>query len=309
MKLLHLKAEVPGLQQGTAAVIGNFDGVHRGHQALLTAVRDLASQMNLPMLVIVFEPQTREFFLKEQSPPRLTSLRKKLQIFKQFDVDYVCCLRFNQRIAQMSAIEFAQQIIFSRLQIKHLFVGNDFRFGYDRLGDASLLQKIAQTHQAQVTVSPDVILDKNRVSSTLIRQALQAGHLPEAERWLGRPFSLCGRVIYGDAQARIWGIPTANIKLAKRPLPVNGVFFVRVQLPDNTVLTGVANIGCRPTLDGKKNLLEIHVFNFSGSLYGQRLEVFFLHKLRNEQRFDSKEQLIEQIHADVAAARDYFSNR
>lgn len=307
MKLLHLKADVPVLQAGTAAVIGNFDGVHRGHQALLTALRNMASQAKLPMLVIVFEPQTREYFLKEQSPPRLTSLRKKLQIFQQFDVNYVCCLRFNHHVASMSAVEFAEKIIFSRLKVKHLYVGKDFRFGHDRLGDAHLLQKIGQTHQAQVTVAADVILDHNRVSSTLIRQALQAGHLQEAERWLGRTFSICGRVIYGDAQARIWGIPTANIKLSKRPLPVYGVFFVKVKLPDNSVWFGVANVGCRPTLDGQKNLLEIHIFNFSGSLYGERLEVFFLHKLRNEQKFASKDELIAQIHADVAAARAYFN--
>ena len=309
MKLLHLKSNAPILQNGSAAVIGNFDGVHRGHQALLAAVREYATKNNLPILVIVFEPQAREFFLKEQSPPRLTTLRKKLQIFKQFNVDYVCCLRFNQTIAQMNAVEFAKQIIFSQLYVKHLFVGHDFRFGCDRLGDTQLLQKIASIYQAQITQYPDVLLDQNRVSSTLIRQALQAGHLQEAERWLGRPFSLCGRVIYGDALARKWGIPTANINLSKRPLPIQGVFCVEVKLSDNTCYLGVANMGCRPTLDGQKNLLEIHLFNFSGSLYGQRLEVFFLQKLREEKRFVSKEQLIEQIHADVEMAKNYFNNR
>lgn len=305
MKLLHYgTADLSGLD-GTAAVIGNFDGVHRGHQALLTAVTTLAKQEHLALLVIVFEPQTREFFLKEQSPPRLTPLRKKLEIFAQFGVDYVCCLRFNQNIAKMSAVEFAQSIIFSQLKVKHLFIGADFRFGCDRLGDGVLLQTLGRAHQAKVTIYPDVILAERRVSSTLIRQALQAGHLHEAEELLGRPFSLCGRVIYGDAQARLWGIPTANVKLS-RPLPLHGVFCVRVLVNNQQVYQGVANIGCRPTLDGQKNLLEIHLFEFSGSLYGQRIEVFFLHKLRNEQRFSSKESLIAQIHADVAAAKAYF---
>ncbi|MCX7090095.1 MAG: bifunctional riboflavin kinase/FAD synthetase [Legionellales bacterium] len=306
MKFIRHSVVDPSLQKGTAAVIGNFDGVHRGHQALFKAVKDLAEQTGLCMLVIVFEPQTREFFLKENAPPRITPLRKKLQIFKQLGVDYVCCLRFGQRIAQMSAVEFAQLVIFSQLNVKHLFVGGDFRFGCDRLGDSVLLQSMALSYQAQVHVYPDVLLDDCKVSSTLVRQALQADDLNEAERLLGRPFSMCGRVIYGDAQARQWGIPTANIRLLHKPLPLHGVFSVRVVLQNEKTYQGVANMGCRPTLDGLKNLLEIHLFDFSGSLYGQHLEVFFLHKLRDEQKFSSKETLIAQIHADVAAAKAYF---
>ena len=309
MKLLRHSAADPALQKGTAAVIGNFDGVHRGHQTLLTAVRNLATETGLPMLVIVFEPQTREFFLKEHAPPRLTPLRKKLQIFKQFGVDFACCLRFNQHIAQMSALEFAQSVIFSQLKVKHLMIGDDFRFGCDRLGDGALLQTIASSYQAEVNIYPDVVLEQHRVSSTLVRQALQAGRLQDAENMLGRPFSICGRVIYGDGQARIWGVPTANIKLTQRPLPLHGVFVVNVMLPNGVFFQGVANMGCRPTLDGKKNMLEIHLFDFSGSLYGQQLEVIFLHKLRDEQRFTSKEALVAQIYADVEAAKTYFKTR
>lgn len=309
MKLLRGTAD-PALQCGTAAVIGNFDGVHFGHQTLITAVRSLATQAQLPLLVIVFEPQTREFFLKDQSPPRLTSLRKKIQIFQQIGVDFVCCLRFNQHFARMSATEFAQFVIFSHLKVKQLFVGNDFRFGCDRLGDGALLQSIAASHDAHVTVYPDVALDdEQRVSSTIVRHCLAAGDLRAAERLMGRPFSLCGRVMYGAAQARVWGIPTANIQVNKGPLPLQGVFFVHARLGDGAVLPGIANIGCRPTLDGKKNLLEVHLLDFSGSLYGQRLEVFFLDKLRDEKRFSSKELLIEQIHADVDAAKTYFKMR
>jgi riboflavin kinase/FMN adenylyltransferase len=308
MKLLR-EATYPAVQQGTVAVIGNFDGVHRGHQTLLSAVKTLALKIGLPLLAIVFEPQTREFFLKNHSPVRLTSLRKKIQIFSQFGVDLVCCLKFNQEIAQMSAVEFAQCVIFSKLHVKHLLIGNDFRFGCDRLGDGALLQTIAPSYQAQITIYPDVMVDQNRVSSTLVREALQAGRLQEAEHLLGRPFSICGRVIHGDAQARIWGIPTANIKLPQhRRLPLHGVFLVRVNL-DNNVYQGVANIGCRPTLDGQKNLLEIHLLHFSGSLYGQRLEVFFLEKIRDELRFSSKEELIAQIHQDVAFAENFFKLR
>lgn len=305
MKLLRGLGS-PDLQTDTVAVIGNFDGVHRGHQALVAAVKEQAMQTGLPLLVIVFEPQTREYFLKSQSPPRLTPLRKKIQVLSKLGVDLVCCLRFNQPIAQMSATEFANNVIFSRLKVKHLFVGNDFRFGCDRKGDIGLLQTIAQSYHAQISIYPDVILNQQRISSTLVRKALQVGQLDEAEQLLGRPFSLCGRVIYGQAQGRQWGVPTANLKMSRRPLPLHGVFLVRVLLANGAVKQGVANIGCRPTVDGHKNLLEIHLFDFSDTLYGQWVEVFFLRKLRDERKFESKEALIAQIHADVASAKTYF---
>ena len=296
-------------ERGTVAVIGNFDGVHHGHQTLLTAVRASATLAKLPMLVIVFEPQTREFFLKEQSPPRLMSLRKKIHIFDSFGVDFVCCLRFNHRISQMSAVEFGQEVIFSKLKVKHLFVGNDFRFGCDRLGDGALLQNMAQAYGAEVSIYPEVTLNEQRVSSTRVRHLLLSGNLSEAQQLLGRPFSICGRVIHGDKQARIWGYPTANIKVNRGPLPLRGVFLVHVIQKNGIMLQGVANLGCRPTLDGQKNLLEIHVLAFSGSLYGQLLEIVFLQKLRDEKKFGSKEELIAQINADVDAAKHYFKMR
>jgi len=309
MKLLHHPAEETAIKQGSVAAIGNFDGVHRGHQALLTTMRTLATRMNLPMVVVVFEPQTREYFLKEKSPPRLTSLRKKLQIFQQFGVDYVYCLRFNQQMAQMSAETFAREVLFTQLQVKHLFVGQDFRFGCDRLGDVALLQRVCQSYQAEVALYPDFLLDQQRVSSTLVRQALQAHRLDEAAHLLGRPYTLCGRVMYGDGRAREWGTPTANLKLMQRTLPVKGVFSVDITTENGRVYQGVANLGYRPTFGGTKAVLEVHLFEFSGSLYGQRLEVTFLHQLRDEIKFATIEALIAQIHADIAAAKDYFKGR
>ncbi len=306
MKLLHNRAYDTVLTQGTVAAIGNFDGVHRGHQALLSAVRARASELNIPMLVIVFEPQTREYFLKQKSPARLTPLRKKLHIFSQFGVDYVCCLRFNRQMAKMSAEEFAQSVIFSRLQVKYLFVGSDFRFGCDRVGDVSLLQQIGHPFQAQVISYPDFLVDQHRVSSTLVRQALQAARLDVAAQLLGRPFTMCGRVIYGDGRARAWGIPTANIKLKQGTLPLNGVFFVHVIHGNGIVSQGIANVGRRPTFEGTKAVLEVHILEFSGSLYGQRIDVLFLQKLRDEIAFSSKDKLVSQIYADLEAAKNYF---
>ncbi|PJD90665.1 MAG: bifunctional riboflavin kinase/FMN adenylyltransferase [Legionella sp.] len=309
MKLLQNTTYDTVLTHGTVAAIGNFDGIHRGHQALLSSVRALATQLNIPMLVIVFEPQTREYFLKEHSPPRLTSLRKKLQIFKQCGVDYVCCLRFDRHMAQMSAEEFAHSLIFSRLQVKHLFVGSDFRFGCDRRGDMALLQDIGRSFQAHIASYPDFLLDDQRVSSTLVREALQADRLDEAAHLMGRAFTLCGRVMHGDGRARAWGIPTANIKVVQSALPIKGVFFVRVIHQDGKLFQGIANIGRRPTFEGTKAVLEVHLLEFSGSLYGQRLEVIFLHKLRDEIAFSSIDHLVAQIHTDIAAAKEYFLRR
>ncbi|HVT62794.1 MAG TPA: bifunctional riboflavin kinase/FAD synthetase [Legionellaceae bacterium] len=309
MKLFYHHPQSAGdiaLYPKTIAAIGNFDGVHRGHQALLTTVKTLSIQKNLPLLIVVFEPQTREYFLKDQAPPRLTTLRKKLQLFKQFDVDFVCCLRFDHNLAKMSATDFAQKVIFLQLQVKHLLVGHDFRFGCDKEGDVALLQQIGHCFHAQVDAYPDVVFHGQRVSSTLIRQALKAGHLEDAKRWLGRPYALCGRVIYGDGRAGAWGIPTANIKLHQNILPLQGVFFVQVRLLQGQIYWGVANIGHRPTVDGTRALLEVHILEFAQSLYGQRIEVTFLHKWRDEIRFAAVDQLIRQIHQDIAAAKAYF---
>ena len=306
MKLLRNIDYSSEVYPSMVAAIGNFDGVHLGHQALLSSVRVKAKQLGLPMLVIVFEPQTREFFSKEEAPPRLTSLREKLQILRQFNVDYVCCLRFDKRLAAMSANEFAQSLLFSKLHIKHLYVGHDFRFGCGRVGDVELLQSIGGHYNALVERFPDVLKATQRISSTLIRQALQRNCFEEAATFLGRPYSVCGRVIYGDGLARTWGMPTANLAMSKRRLALRGVFCVQVLCQDGLKYHGVANLGIRPTLGGKKMLLETHIFDFSGSLYGQRIEVFFLHKLRDEVTFSSKDDLITQIRADIEAAKAYF---
>ena len=309
MKLLRNGASIETLGLPTVAAIGNFDGVHRGHQALLSAVRAKATQLGYAMLVIIFEPQTREYFLKDLSPPRLMSLRDKVKALEQFDVDYLCCLRFDHQLAQMSAVAFAESIIFKKLHVRYLFVGSDFRFGCDRLGDVDLLCAISQGFNAHVEPFPDFVGSGQRVSSTRVRQALLQNDLAEASRLLGRTYALCGRVLYGDGLGRTWGVPTANIKLGKSARPLQGVFCVQVQCQDGRLYDGVANIGRRPTFEGKQVRLEVHLLQFSGSLYGQRVAVLFLSKLRDEARFESKAQLITQIHADVAMAKIYFDKK
>lgn len=307
MKLLRGLQQIEELNAGSVATIGNFDGVHRGHQALLASLREHASRMQLPMVVLLFEPQPGEYFNKQNAPARLYRLREKLNALRQIGVDYVYCLKFDAQLANMLPEAFAEQFIFSRLNIKHLLLGGDFRFGRERRGDLILLKKIAQKWGAVVDTCPNFCVNDARVSSTQIRHALQLGELERAEALLGRPFSICGRVMHGQGIGRKWGVPTANLSIHTGTLPLSGVFCVKVKRQGKPFLAGVANMGNRPTIDGSKNVLEVHLFDFNESLYGERLEVFFLHKLREEIKFSSVDALIAQIHADVAAARDHIT--
>lgn len=307
MKLLRGLQQITELNAGSVATIGNFDGVHRGHQALLESLREHASRMQLPMLVILFEPQPGEYFNKQTAPARLYRLREKLNALRQLGVDYVYCLKFGAQLATMLPEDFAEQFIFSRLNIKHLLLGGDFRFGRERSGDLILLKEIGHKWGAVVDTCPNFCVNDERVSSTQIRHALQLGELNRAQALLGRAYSLCGRVMHGQGIGRKWGVPTANLSVHRGTLPLSGVFCVSVKRQGKPLLAGVANMGRRPTIDGSKNVLEVHIFDFNESLYGEILEVFFLHKLREEIKFSSVDALIAQIHADVAAARDHIT--
>ncbi len=308
MKLLRGFKEIAELNLGTVATIGNFDGVHQGHQALLASLRVEASRLQLPMVVVLFEPQPSEFFQGLHAPARLSRLREKLDILRQCGVDYVYCLTFDQQLANRLPTEFAEHIIFSLLRVKYLLIGNDFRFGRDRMGDVALLDKLSHKWSCVVKTRTDYLIRNERVSSTKVRQALQLSQFEDVNTLLGRPYSMCGRVIHGDAVGRQWGVPTANLSVHRDLLPLSGVFCVQVVRDDKSRLTGVANLGTRPTVDGSKNRLEIHLFDFDESIYGERLQVFFLHKLRDEIKFLSVDVLIAQIHNDVAAAKTYFKS-
>ena len=306
MKLLRGSWDILEQHNGTVATIGNFDGVHLGHQALLKTLRLRAEELGLPLLVMLFEPQPGEYF-QRKTPTRLSSLREKLEQLRELGVDYVACVRFNAEWATMTAEAFAADVIFSQLRAKYVLIGDDFRFGYERSGDVTLLRRIAQERQADVAVFSDVFLNQKRISSTGIRHALQVGDLATAAQSLGRHYRLCGRVVYGDGRGRQWGFPTANVSLSHHPiLPLRGVFCVQVARAGKAPLYGVANVGCRPTVDGSRYVLEVHVLNANESLYGERLNVYFLHKLRDEMAFSSVDALIAQIRQDAVAAADWF---
>lgn len=309
MKLCYGLEQNSDFSAGTVATIGNFDGVHLGHQALLAALRIEADKRQLPLVVFLFEPQPGEFFRGQDAPARLSSLREKLDVLRCCKVDYVYCLKFDKHLALMSAENFAQHYLFSLLKVKFLLIGKDFRFGHERGGDLQLLRNLAKKTAAHVQVFSDFLIDSERVSSTRIREILATGQLEPASYLLGRTFSLCGRVIKGAQRGRQWGIPTANFAMHRIKLPLKGVFCVKVRRASGEWLEGVANLGTRPTVDGSKNILEVHFFNFDADLYGEMLQVFFLYKLRDEIKFSSVDALIAQIHDDIAAAKTAFRLR
>lgn len=306
MRLVRGLHNLRPLSQGCVATIGNFDGVHRGHQAILARLRDRALELRVPSCVVIFEPQPREFFAPDTAPARLARLREKLELLAEQGVDFVLCLAFNKRLRELSADEFVHQVLVDGLRVKHLEVGDDFRFGAGRSGDFDFLVQAGAREGFSVEAALTVELDGERISSTRVRQALQQGQLELAERLLGRPYALAGRVLHGQKLARQLGTPTANIQLKRRKAPLQGVFLVGVQIGARR-FHGVGNIGQRPTVagDGRPHL-EVHLLEYAGDLYGQRLTVVFHHKLRDEQRFASLEALKEAIDADVAAARAYW---
>ncbi|MCO8163973.1 bifunctional riboflavin kinase/FAD synthetase [Pseudomonas sp. LJDD11] len=292
--------------RGCVATIGNFDGVHRGHQAILARLRERAAELELPSCVVIFEPQPREFFAPDTAPPRLARLRDKVELLRAEGVDRVLCLSFNQRFSQLSATEFVETIVLDGLGVKHLEVGDDFRFGHDRSGDFDFLQRAGAAHGFTVEAAQTVEIDGLRVSSTKVRKALASADFDLAEQLLGRPFAISGRVLHGQKLARQLGTPTANVQLKRRRVPLSGVYLTST-LIDGQVWPGVANIGVRPTVAGDGSAhLEVHLLDFAGDLYGRRLTVVFHQKLRDEQRFASLEALKTAINADVAAARAHW---
>lgn len=293
--------------RGCVATIGSFDGVHLGHQAILRQLRQAANAHGLPSVVIVFEPQPHEFFSGDKAPARLMRLREKVQALFAAGVDRVLCLQFNQALRSLSAQAFIERILVQGLGIRHLVVGDDFRFGCDRSGDFALLQNAGQQWGFSVSDTCTLLLHGERVSSTRIRGLLEQGEFSAAEELLGRPYSISGRVTYGQQLGRKLGVPTANIHLRRYRSPLQGVFAVSLQLGDRTY-SGVANVGVRPTVSGSnKPILEVHLFDFAEAIYGSSVSVTFYRKLRDEQKFASLEALQTQLQIDIAQARNYFN--
>ncbi len=307
MKLIRGKHNLLTPLNGCVATLGNFDGLHLGHQALLKTLKQLARELKLSTVVIIFEPQPKEFFAKGQTEARLMRFREKWLGFAEWKIDYLLCLRFDRALADLAAEDFVKQILVDRLGAKAVVVGDDCRFGAKRAGDYALLKQLGEEYNFKAIEMPSVIYDGQRVSSTRVRQALQAGDMAVMQALLGRPYRLCGRVIAGEKRGRELGFPTANIDLHRAIAPMSGIFVVRAFLNKKSY-RGVASLGVRPTFkdENARLLLEVYLFDFSKTIYGCYLEVEFLHKLREEVRFDSISALIEQMHRDVIEAEKYY---
>ncbi len=309
MRLIRGLHNIRPDDRGCAATIGNFDGVHLGHQAVLGQVAERAGELGLPSTVITFEPQPQEYFAAGEAPPRLTRLREKVSALRRYGVERVLVLPFGPKLAALGAADFVQRVLVDGLQVRYLVVGDDFRFGRGREGDFEFLRRAGERHGFQVVHMHTFEIDGVRVSSTRVREALAAGDLAGAERLLGRPYRMQGRVAHGDKRGRTIGFPTANLFLHRRRSPLSGVFAVEMFGLEQEPVAGVANVGTRPTVDGTRALLEVHLFDFDRDIYGRHVAVEFAHKLRDEMRFDAFEALKAQIGNDVREARDWFAAR
>ena len=290
-----------------ALTIGNFDGVHLGHQAMLERLKHSAAARSLPVAVMTFEPHPREFFAPDQAPTRLSSLREKLEVLADCGVErtYVC--RFNYDLARTPPEAFVERVLIQGLGVRWLLVGDDFRFGARRGGDLALLKALAPRYGYEIESMASVTIAGSRVSSTVIRDALAQGRMELAAQWLGRAYSISGRVVHGERIGRRLGFPTANVRMRHNRPPLLGIFAVRVRGITPHPLPGAASLGVRPTVDTRGvPTLEVHLLDFDREIYGHHVRVEFLHKLRDEQRFPDLETLREQIAADVEHTRRFF---
>lgn len=292
----------------SVVTIGNFDGLHSGHQQLLQAVKQQAAMCGAASAVVLFELQPLEFLRPDCAPPRLMSLGEKLHGLRQLGVHRVGLVHFDARFAQLSPDEFVQEVLLDKLHSIGVWVGDDFRFGYQRAGDVETLKKFGLEHGFSVSQTPSFMLNSRRLSSTWLREALAQADMEQAAQVLGRPYSIRGRVVHGQKLGRTIGFPTLNIVFRQKPA-VLGVFAVRIHGLDDRVLIGVANIGQRPTLNGQQHRLEVHVFDWQGDVYGARVTVELCHRLRTEQKFASLDALKAQIQQDVMQAKAWYSNQ
>ena len=294
-----------------AVTIGNFDGLHLGHQAMLARLQDVARTRGLPTCVLSFEPHPREFFAPDQAPARLSSLREKAEHLQRLGIDRLHVFRFDRAFSALTADAFIEQVLGRTLQAQYVLVGDDFRYGAKRAGDFALLQSAGQSLGFDAEFLPTVEVAGERASSTAVRSALAEGELDHAARLLGRPYSISGRVVHGDKLGRDIGFPTANVQLKHNRPPLMGIFAVELCGLNGTPLPGVASLGKRPTVKGADAVpvLEVHLFDFNADIYGRRVRVDFLHKLRDEAKYPDLDSLVAQIRRDVDNAKQFMKQR
>jgi riboflavin kinase/FMN adenylyltransferase len=300
-------AERAGAPRDCVLTVGNYDGVHLGHQHMIRIVNQRAAELNCTSAVLVFEPSSKEFIDPAGAPPRLTRWREKYLALAALGVDWLVTLRFDEAMRAMSPRCFVEQLLVAGLGARHVVVGDDFRYGTRAEGTIHSLRVAGESYGFGVEQTAAFVIDGVRVSSTAVRERLERGDCAGAARLLGRRYRMMGRVVYGEALGRTLGFPTANLRLMRRKSPLWGILAVRVHGIDGAPMNGVASLGTRPTVNGVEPLLEVNVFDFSGDLYGRVIEVEFVAKLRDEVKFDSLDAMLVQMKIDAAQARDLLS--
>jgi riboflavin kinase / FMN adenylyltransferase len=303
MELVRGLHNLRSRHRGSVVTIGNYDGVHRGHQHMLATLLVRSRGFGLPATVVTFEPTPREFFEGDSAPARLMRLREKVEALPLYGVDRAVVLGFDRRMQGMGAEEFVDRLLVRGLGARHLVVGHDFHFARRREGTIETLRMAGLEHGFEVEEVGRFMLEGERVSSSLVREALGRGDLGRARMLLGRPYRMAGRVRRGQQLGRRLGYPTANLALHRKVVPLWGVFAVRVSGAGLVDHPAVVSLGTRPTISGTEPLLEVHVFDFDRDIYGHYLDVDFVQRLRDERRFESLDALVEQMHLDAAAAR------
>ncbi len=306
MKLIRHLSSLPNQNQACVATIGNFDGLHLGHQKIINNLKAKAQDLRLPLTIISFEPLPAEFFMPKP-PSRIYPFRDKVRLLTKFSVDNFVCLKFDQTFSQQSPTAFVEDILLNRLDVKYLAIGDDFKFGHNREGDFDLLVKVGQTAGMEVVKTATLEKFDERVSSTRIRTHLQKGEIKTANKLLGHSYQLSGRVRHGEKRGRTIGFPTLNLKLSENIAPKRGVYAVKVHGLREGFVKGVANLGNRPTVGGSENRLEIHLFDFDEEVYGQTICAELVEFIRPEQRFDNFEVLKSQIIKDTKSASQLLS--
>jgi riboflavin kinase/FMN adenylyltransferase len=307
MEIIRGLHNVKPRHRGCVLTIGNFDGVHHGHQVLLAHLIAKSEELGVPSMLMTLEPAPREFFAGETVPARLTRFREKVTLLEPTGLDRILCLPFNERIASIPAEWIVDELLHKQLGIRYIVVGDDFRFGKGATGDYRMLQAAGERSGFEVSHIGTLTFDHERVSSTRIRECLSEGDFALAEKLLGHPYFIMGRVVYGRQLGRKLGVPTANIQLQRYRAALEGVFAVSVRGLEKEY-KGVANVGIRPTVDGREPLLEVHIFDFDRDIYGTLLTVEFRHKIRDEIAFDGLDALKAQINEDQRTARAWFAN-
>ena len=308
MELIRGLKNLRSCHRGSVASIGNFDGVHLGHRTVLRELGIKARELRLPATVVMFEPMPQEYFARESAPARITRFGEKWPLLAAAGVERVLCLSFGPELAQMPPETFIEEILVQGLGVKHLAVGDDFRFGRDRRGDFAMLVQAGAAQGFEVADTASLVLEGSRVSSSRIRALLIEGDMQGAARLLGRPYSLSGRVMHGEELGRKLGVPTANMALLRHQAPVSGIFAARVLGLGSTPHDATAYVGHRPAVDGTQTLLETHLLDFSGDIYGRKLEVELLQRLREDRHFDSLDALTDQMRKDIRAARAWLAD-